>query len=91
MPIGGMLMSIYIGWIWGMRHALKELHHGVSDRINGNLWLLLSGIKDTSGSEGRKYSLFSFSVIWGFFVRVLTPVLVFFAFLNEIGVIKIGK
>jgi len=91
MPLGGMLMSVYIGWVWGMRHALKELHHGVGDKINGNLWLLLSGIKDTSGSEGRKYSLFSFSVIWGFFVRVLTPVLVFFAFLNEVGVIKIGR
>ena len=88
LPLCGLALSVYVGWIWGARRALKELRKGNGDVINGNIWLILSGIKDTAGSGGRKVSLFSLAVIWGFFVRFITPVMVFIAFLNVIGVLK---
>ena len=56
--------------------------------MDGNLWLLISGFKDTSSAEGEKISLFSLAVLWGFFVRFITPMLVFIAFLNAVGAVK---
>ena len=87
LPLCGLMLSIYVGWIWGARRALKELRKGTEGGLNGNIWLILSGIKDVSGSGGRKVSLFSMSVLWGFFVRFITPALVFIAFLNAVGAI----
>ena len=88
LPLCGFMLAVYVGWTWGVRKALKELREGTSPAIDGNLWLRLAGIKDEGGSGGRKVSLFSFSVLWGFFIRLVTPVLVFIAFLDVIGVIK---
>lgn len=88
LPLCGFMLAIYVGWTWGARKALKELREGTSPAIDGNLWLRLAGIKDEGGSGGRKVSLFSFSVVWGFFIRLVTPILVFIAFLDVVGVIK---
>ena len=85
LPLCGLILSIYIGWIWGVRKALKEMRQGTRGGVNGNLWLIISGIRDDSGSGGRKVSLFSLAVIWGFFVRFITPAMVFAAFLNAAG------
>lgn len=88
LPLCGLLTSIYVGWIWGSRKALKEMRSGTAGAINGNLWLIISGIRDTAGSGGRKVSLFSLAVLWGFFVRFITPLAIFAAFLNVTGVLK---
>ena len=86
LPLCGLILSIYVGWIWGVRKALKEMRQGTQGGVNGNLWLIISGIKDDSGSGGRKVSLFSLAVLWGFFVRFITPAMVFAAFLNAAGI-----
>lgn len=85
LPLSGFMLSIYIGWIWGARKALKEMRIGTKGGVNGNLWLIIAGIRDTAGSGGRKVSLFSLAVLWGFFVRFITPAMVFAAFLNAVG------
>lgn len=85
LPLCGFMLSIYIGWIWGARKALKEMRIGTKGGVNGNLWLIIAGIRDTSGSGGRKVSLFSLAALWGFFVRFITPAMVFAAFLNAVG------
>lgn len=86
LPLCGLILSIYVGWIWGVRKALKEMRQGTRGGVNGNLWLIISGIRDDSGSGGRKVSLFSLAVLWGFFVRFITPAMVFAAFLNAAGI-----
>ena len=88
LPLCGLILSLYVGWCWGSRRAVKELRKGSDGSIDGNLWLLLSGFKDTSCAEGERVSLFSLAVLWGFFVRFITPVLVFIAFLNAVGAVK---
>ena len=85
LPLCGFMLSIYVGWIWGSRKALKEMRLGTNGGVNGNLWLIVAGIRDTAGSGGRKVSLFSLAVLWGFFVRFITPAMVFAAFLNAAG------
>ena len=85
LPLCGFMLSIYIGWIWGARKALKEMRIGTRGGVNGNLWLIVAGVRDTGGSGGRKVSLFSLAVLWGFFVRFITPAMVFAAFLNAAG------
>ena len=89
LPLCGFILSLYVGWGWGVRRAAKELRKGTdSNTVNGNLWLLFAGFKDNSGDEDRKISLFSLAVLWGFFVRFITPVVVFIAFLNAVGAVK---
>ena len=88
LPLCGFILSLYVGWVWGTRRAVKELRKGTDGSINGNLWLLFAGFKDTAVTNGRKVSLFSLAVLWGFFVRFITPVLVFTAFLNAVGAVK---
>ena len=85
LPLCGFMLSIYIGWIWGVRKALKEMRIGTNGGVNGNLWLIIAGIRDKGGSGGRKVSLFSLAALWGFFVRFITPAMVFAAFLNAAG------
>ena len=88
LPLCGFILSLYVGWVWGTYRAVKELNKGSNRIVNGNLWLNIVGIRDTSGSGGRKVSLFSLAALWGFFVRFVTPALVFIAFLNAVGVLK---
>ena len=88
LPLCGFILSLYVGWCWGAHRAVKELRKGTDGSMDGNLWLLISGFKDTSSAEGEKISLFSLAVLWGFFVRFITPMLVFIAFLNAVGAVK---
>ena len=88
LPLCGFVLSLYVGWVWGARRAVKELRKGSDNMINGNIWLQIAGFKDSACSDDDKVSLFSLAVLWGFFVRFITPVLVFIAFLNAVGAVK---
>ena len=88
LPLCGFALSLFVGWVWGTNNAAKEVHKGTDGMIYDNLWMLFSGIKGNSASGEGKISLFSLAVIWGFFVRFITPALVFVAFLNAVGAVK---
>ena len=83
LPLLGFFSAIYVGWIWGVNQAAKELRRG-NKTAYGNIWLIISGLRDTEGSGGRKISRASLVVFWGFFIRFVTPVLVLTAFLHAI-------
>ena len=88
LPLCGFILSLYVGWVWGSHRAVKELRKGTDGSIDGNLWLQIAGFKDTASSDEGRISLFSLAVLWGFFVRFITPVVVFIAFLNAVGAVK---
>ena len=88
LPIGGLGITIYVGWIWGTRHALKEIRKGMSSQIDTNLFLLLAGLKGEQGYGDVKH-IFTPASLWGIFVRWITPVLLFLTFLYSIGVIRL--
>ena len=85
LPLGGLAITVFVGWIWGTRRALKEIRRGTkSGRFDSNILLLLSGM-DLNGYGSK--SLFSPAMFWSLSIRWLTPLLVIFAFLYCIGVI----
>ena len=84
----GLATTIYVGWVWGSRYALKELREGNKGSLDNSIWLLLAGFKAKDGGHDRRY-LFTFGILWGFALRWLCPVLVLLAFFNCIGVIKL--
>ena len=87
LPMLGLATTIYVGWVWGSRYALKELREGNNGSLDNSLWLLLAGFKAKDGGKDRRY-LFTFGILWGASLRWLCPVLVLLAFFNCIGVIK---
>ena len=87
LPMLGLGTTIYVGWIWGSRSALKELREGSGEGLDNSIWLMLAGFKAKDGGKDRRY-LFTFGILWGFALRWICPVLVLLAFFNCIGVIK---
>lgn len=87
LPMLGLATTIYVGWIWGSRYALKELREGASESIDNSIWLLLAGFKAKDGGKDRRY-LLTPGILWGVALRWICPLLVLLAFFNCIGVIK---
>ena len=86
LPLGGLAIAIFVGWLWGTRRAVKEIRRGTkSGRIDTNILLLLSGF---ATRNSRRDSLFTPAILWALSIRWITPVLVIFAFLYCIGVFK---
>ena len=40
LPFGGMMISIFIGWIWGVDNALKELYNGAENIFDKTPYLI---------------------------------------------------
>ncbi|MBR2373203.1 MAG: sodium-dependent transporter [Lentisphaeria bacterium] len=87
LPMLGLATTIYVGWIWGSRNALKELREGDTGALDNNIWLLIAGFKAKDGGKDRRY-IFTPGILWGFALRWICPVLVLLAFFNCIGVLK---
>lgn len=87
LPMLGLATTIYVGWIWGSRYALKELREGSSGFLDNSIWLLLAGFKAKDGGKDRRY-LLTPGILWGFALRWLCPLLVLLAFFDCIGIIK---
>ena len=85
LPLGGLAIAIFTGWIWGAKRTLKEIRRGTkSGRLDSNILLLLSGL---DRKDYARQSLFSPAMFLALSLRWLTPLLVIFAFLYCIGVI----
>ncbi len=84
LPIGGLGISIFVGWIWGARHALAELRRGSGSVADVNFFAFLAGFKDDPISSCHSHS-FTLAMIWGIFVRFFAPVGIMVVFLHSIG------
>ncbi len=40
LPFGGLMISIFIGWVWGVENAIKELHSGAENLFEKAPWLI---------------------------------------------------
>ena len=83
LPLGGLGISLFVGWQWGMRHALTELRKGGSEVTDINFFALLAGLKDDPLSKGT-HSL-TLSLILGILIRFISPISVILVFLYNIG------
>jgi len=88
LPLGGLFISLFTGWIWGTKHALDEIRHGSSNFGDVHLISLLAGLKDDP-SHNAGVHVVTLASLWGIFIRFISPVAVLIAFLHTIGWLKL--
>lgn len=88
LPIGGILISLFVGWIWGTKNAVDEIRHGSHNFADVHLISLLAGLKDDP-SHNSEVHVVTLASLWGIFIRFIAPIAIMIAFLVLIGVIKI--
>ena len=88
LPLSGMAISVFVGWVWGTRHALREIRKSGGDMLDTNLIVLLSGLRGEPG-YGNPHKIFTAASCWGIFIRFISPIGIMIAFLHSIGVIKL--
>lgn len=91
LPLGGVAISIFTGWVWGVRYAVAEMRQGMPEHLlDTNLGVLFAGL-DRDGNYGneRRHSLLTLAMLWGITIRFIAPILVAVAFLSGIGWIRL--
>ncbi len=88
LPIGGFIISLFVGWAWGTKHAVDEIRHGSHNFADVHLISLLAGLKDDP-SHNSPVHVWTLASTWGIFLRFISPVAIFIAFLFTIGAIKL--
>ena len=84
LPLGGMFIALFVGWIWGTRAAVEEIRQGSHNFGDVHLWSLLAGLKDDP-SHSSEVHVVTLASLWGIFIRFISPIAVLIAFLNIIG------
>ncbi|MDO5566519.1 MAG: sodium-dependent transporter [Planctomycetia bacterium] len=84
LPLGGLGIAVFVGWIWGTRFAIDEIRKGGQQVPDANFFVLLAGLKDDPITQAKPH-IFTLAIIWGIFVRFISPVAIIVAFLNSIG------
>jgi NSS family neurotransmitter:Na+ symporter len=88
LPLGGLFISLFVGWVWGPAKAVAEIRHGSHNFADVHLISLLAGLKDDP-SHNSDVHVLTLASIWGFFIRFLSPVAVMITFLYTIGWLKL--
>ena len=82
LPLGGLGISLFVGWIWGTRKAVKEIRYGSSNFADVHLIALLAGLKDDPSHNDERYHVLTLASLWGIFIRFIAPILILIAFLS---------
>jgi len=81
LPLGGLGISLFVGWIWGTRKAVKEIRFGSSNFADVHLIALLAGLKDDPSHNDERYHILTLASLWGIFIRFIAPIAITIAFL----------
>lgn len=84
LPIGGLFIALFVGWVWGPHQAIKEIRHGSHNFADVHLWSLLAGLKDDP-SHSSDVHVVTLASLWGVFIRFISPVAIMIAFLHTVG------
>jgi len=84
LPLGGLFISLFVGWIWGTKKAADEIRSGSHNFADVHLVSLLAGLKDDE-SHNSPIHVLTLASLWGIFIRFISPVAVLIAFLYTIG------
>jgi len=89
LPLGGLLICLFVGWIWGTQKALEEIRHGSRNFGDVHLLTLLAGLKDDPSHNARVHAL-TLASVWGVFVRIVCPVAILITFLHTVGWLRLA-
>ena len=79
LPLDGLLIAVFVGWIWGVGKCSQELY-----RRGGSMPLTLE-----KGSAFRNKLNMQLPVrVWSLFVRFIAPILTLITFLYAAGLVK---
>lgn len=84
LPLGGLFICLFVGWIWGPRRAVEELRQGAQDVVDVPLLTLCAALKDDICYRSRGQALTLASLV-SVFVRFICPVAILITFLYTIG------
>jgi NSS family neurotransmitter:Na+ symporter len=84
LPLGGLFICLFVGWIWGTRKAIEEIRHGSKNFADVHLLALLAGLKDDPSHNSSTHPL-TLASMWGIFIRFICPVAILITFLHTIG------
>jgi NSS family neurotransmitter:Na+ symporter len=87
LPLGGLFISLFVGWVWGTRNAVAEIRHGSENFADVHVVALLSGLKDDESHNSPDH-VWTLASIWGVFIRFLSPLAVLIAFFYTVGWLK---
>jgi NSS family neurotransmitter:Na+ symporter len=88
LPLGGLFICLFVGWVWGTRRALDEIRHGAENFGDVHLLSLMAGLKDDPAHNSSVHPL-TLASLWGVFVRFVCPVAILVTFLHIIGLINL--
>ncbi len=88
LPLGGLLISVFVGWVWGTKHAVDEIRDGSENFADVHLVSLLSGLKDDP-SHNSPIHVLTLASLWGIFIRFISPIAIIVAFMHTMGWIKL--
>jgi NSS family neurotransmitter:Na+ symporter len=89
LPLGGLFIALFVGWVWGTRKAVDEIREGSHNFADVHLVSLLAGLKDDPAHNTSRH-VWTLAALWGIFIRFISPVAVLIAFLHTIGWINIS-
>ena len=84
LPLGGLFICLFTGWVWGTRKAIEEIRHGSKNFADVHLLTLMAGLKDDPSHNSSKHP-FTLASLWGIFIRFICPVAILITFLHTIG------
>lgn len=84
LPLGGLFIALFTGWIWGTRNAIDEIRHGSKNFADVHLLTLMAGLKDDPSHNASTHPL-TLATLWGIFIRFICPVAILITFLHTIG------
>lgn len=84
LPLGGLFICLFVGWVWGTRRAIDEIRHGSDNFADVHLLTLLAGLKEDPSHNTSVHPL-TLASLWGVFIRFLCPLAILITFLHTIG------
>lgn len=79
LPLDGLAIAIFAGWIWGVSKCSRELY-----RFGGSEPISLQKTKDLRSMLKKQIPI----RVWSVFVRFIAPVLVLLTFLFSVGMLE---
>lgn len=87
LPIGGMVICLFVGWVWTARKAARELRLGASKSSpDVNLISLLAGFRGEPMYKTTRDHGLTLISLWAIIIRFFAPVVILLIFLRAVGV-----